>query len=63
MFDAEEAARMILDQTDEKKPSGPSGREAFSAAWKAMQEGDEATAYDAFRAAVAAAGTEPDGDE
>lgn len=50
---------MILDKTDDKKkPLGPSGREAFSAAFKAMQDGNEEEAYDAFRAAVAAAGTE-----
>ncbi len=60
MFDPEEAARLILSKSKKKgdDDAPPSGRDAFKAAWKAMQDGDEETAYDAFRAAVSAAGSE-----
>jgi hypothetical protein len=68
MFDPKKTALLILgkarggsDPGDEGE--GLDGKEAFKAAMEAAKDGDYDAAYDAFKAAVAACGDEPDGDE
>ncbi len=54
MFNAEEAARLILskDKGADKSEGAPSGADAMKAVFEAMQSGDFQTAYDALCTAV-----------
>ncbi len=55
MFNAEEAARLILSKDkggDDKSEGAPTGAEAMKAVFEAMQSGDFQTAYDALCTAV-----------